>query len=218
MTTTPLRATSRSAAATTGDTTPSLFNSVPSKSRASTSHCRLARPGSLKSRDWENKTGSSSTSSSSSSAARLVSPLSSRKSCASPRSPAVTEAIRPLNFVSSLEESPGAVSRRPSALSSAVSAADIAAASASPSSWSIPARCAMPCTRSTLVSVSTSCRISIACRTAVSSEITQSPKTTTSPKVSAGKESTSVAWFFPRHSKFSSAMCASVHSATESST
>mmetsp|Transcript_12384 Transcript_12384/g.57292 ORF Transcript_12384/g.57292 Transcript_12384/m.57292 type:complete len:231 (-) Transcript_12384:162-854(-) len=61
------------------------------------------------------------------------------------------------------------------------------------------------------------CPSSFACVLAVSIDITQSPKTATSPKESAGNDNTSVAASLSLHSLFRPLMCASVHSATDSS-
>ena len=76
----------------------------------------------------------------------------------------------------------------------------------------------MPCASKTRHSSASAWPRSRACLAAVSTETTQSPRTVTSPNASAGNERTSVAASLPRHSALSARMCASVHSATESST
>ena len=237
-TSTPFSAAALSASATPRVTTPSLFKSVPSRSTNKTSARRFKRRAGSTSTERGNRSvcfsafsriagiaaalagsGSSGSFETDIVANAFPSRDGSPRSRPSPRSPASADAMRPRRRgAARISPRSPSSSLASSALRSALSTRDISAASSSPSSWSMPARCATPCARSTRHSSQSPCLWSRACLPAVSTETTQSPRTVTSPKVSAGNDKTSVAVSLPRHSALSARMCASVHSATESST
>mmetsp|Transcript_12913 Transcript_12913/g.55134 ORF Transcript_12913/g.55134 Transcript_12913/m.55134 type:complete len:638 (+) Transcript_12913:119-2032(+) len=237
-TSTPFSAAALSASATRRVTTPSLFKSVPSRSTNKTSARRFKRRAGSTSTERGNRSVCFSAFSRIAGIAAALagwegsgsfetdivanafpSRAGSPKSRPSPRSPASADAMRPRRRgAARISPRSPSSSLASSALRSALSTRDISAASSSPSSWSMPARCATPCARSTRHSSQSPCLWSRACLPAVSTETTQSPRTVTSPKVSAGNDKTSVAVSLPRHSALSARMCASVHSATDSST
>ena len=195
-TSTPLAAAARSASATRRVTRPSPFRSVPSRSTTRTS--ARAR-GAARRVDVDGARGTVK-------AVLFVFVFvfvfaaggtfvwRDAEATAAPRSPASAEAMRPsgpLARSAFWRLPPGRragliPSLAASARRSALSTRDISLACSSPSSWSMPARCAMPCASKTRHSSASAWPRSRACLAAVSTETTQSPRTVTSPKPPPG--------------------------------